>query len=174
MPRRLLRWAVTTAALAAMSAFVGAQGPAPEAADKAYVPLRTPWGDPDLQGAYTNSDESQTPMERPKELESRQLQDITPQELASLNEQRNQARGKPTRPAGNCAVRSTGSRTSTSATAVHGWSPTRPTAASHRLRPRRGRARRRGPRRAVAAARPICTRTEACSIGASAAACLGR
>ena len=94
MPRRLLRWAVTTAALAAMSAFVGAQGPTQEAADKAYVPLRTPWGDPDLQGAYTNSDESQTPMERPKELESRQLGDITPQELARLNEQRNQARAK--------------------------------------------------------------------------------
>ena len=94
MPRRLLRWTVTTAALAAMSAFVGAQGPAPGVAGTTYMPLRTPWGDPDLQGAYTNSDESQTPMERPKELESRQLGDITPQELASLNEQRNQARAK--------------------------------------------------------------------------------
>jgi hypothetical protein len=26
---------------------------------------RTPWGDPDLQGTYTNSNESGIPMERP-------------------------------------------------------------------------------------------------------------
>lgn len=26
---------------------------------------RTPWGDPDLQGVYTNSNESGIPMERP-------------------------------------------------------------------------------------------------------------
>jgi hypothetical protein len=32
---------------------------------KPYVVPHTPWGDPDLQGVFTNSDESQTPMERP-------------------------------------------------------------------------------------------------------------
>ena len=63
-------------------------------AQGSYTPPRTPWGDPDLQGAFTNSNESQTPMERPKELEGRRLDDITPEELSRLNQQRNQARTK--------------------------------------------------------------------------------
>jgi len=53
---------------------------------------RTPWGDPDLQGAYTNSDESLIPMERPDTLAGRSLADISAAELAALNEQRNDAR----------------------------------------------------------------------------------
>ena len=84
--RRQLGLVVTVAAVAGMSALVAAQG--------SYTPPRTPWGDPDIQGAYTNSNESQTPMERPKELEGRRLEEITPEELAKLNEQRNQARVK--------------------------------------------------------------------------------
>jgi hypothetical protein len=31
-----------------------------------YAPPRTPWGDPDLQGAFTNTDERTTPMEQPE------------------------------------------------------------------------------------------------------------
>jgi len=31
-----------------------------------YTPGRTPWGDPDLQGDYTNSNEYATPLERPE------------------------------------------------------------------------------------------------------------
>ena len=57
-----------------------------------YTPPRTPWGDPDLQGAYTNSDESLIPMERPATLSGRALDSITPEELARLNEARNEAR----------------------------------------------------------------------------------
>ncbi len=53
---------------------------------------RTPWGDPDLQGAYTNSDESLTPMERPDHLSGKSLSDISADELAKLNDQRNEAR----------------------------------------------------------------------------------
>jgi hypothetical protein len=80
-------WFVLTAAgLAGMSALAVAQGP--------YSPPRTPWGDPDIQGAYNNSNESQTPMERPKELEGRRLEDISAQELSRLNQERNQARAK--------------------------------------------------------------------------------
>jgi hypothetical protein len=59
-----------------------------------YAPPRTPWGDPDLQGVFTNSDESQTPMERPDELTGRRLEDISPEELARLNTARNDARTK--------------------------------------------------------------------------------
>jgi hypothetical protein len=53
---------------------------------------RTPWGDPDLQGAYTNSDESLIPMERPDALSGKALSEVTPEELAKLNEQRNENR----------------------------------------------------------------------------------
>jgi hypothetical protein len=53
---------------------------------------RTPWGDPDLQGAYTNSNESLIPMERPDALAGRALADISAGELARLNERLNEAR----------------------------------------------------------------------------------
>ena len=44
---------------------------------------RTPWGDPDLQGNYTNKYETSTPFERPKEFEGRRMEDITAHELAA-------------------------------------------------------------------------------------------
>jgi len=53
---------------------------------------RTPWGDPDLQGAYTNSDESLIPMERPDALNGKTLSDISTADLEKLNEQRNEDR----------------------------------------------------------------------------------
>jgi hypothetical protein len=61
------------------------------AAASAQAP-RTPWGDPDLQGAYTNSDESLIPMERPDALAGKSLKDISADDLAKLNEDRNEAR----------------------------------------------------------------------------------
>ena len=45
---------------------------------------RTPWGDPDLQGTYTNANESGIPMERPAELVGRRNEDVSPAELATL------------------------------------------------------------------------------------------
>jgi hypothetical protein len=86
MTRRQSSFVVTVTALVGMPALVAAQA--------SYTPPRTPWGDPDIQGAYTNSNESQTPMERPKELDGRRLQDITAAELAALNQERNDARVK--------------------------------------------------------------------------------
>ncbi|HVQ15212.1 MAG TPA: hypothetical protein VMS40_16535, partial [Vicinamibacterales bacterium] len=53
---------------------------------------RTPWGDPDLQGAYTNSDESLIPMERPDALNGKTLSDVSAAELEKLTEQRNEDR----------------------------------------------------------------------------------
>jgi hypothetical protein len=44
---------------------------------------KTPWGDPDLQGNYTNKYETSTPFERPKEFEGRRIEDITANELAA-------------------------------------------------------------------------------------------
>jgi hypothetical protein len=43
---------------------------------------RTPWGDPDLQGMYNNSNESGIAMQRPAEFAGRKLKDVTPQEMA--------------------------------------------------------------------------------------------
>jgi hypothetical protein len=44
---------------------------------------RTPWGDPDLQGQYSNKYETSTPFERPKEFDGRHISDIKPDEIAA-------------------------------------------------------------------------------------------
>jgi len=59
---------------------------------KNWTPPRTPWGDPDLQGVYTNNDESLTPFERPDELAGRRLEDITEAELRRFRQNRSDQR----------------------------------------------------------------------------------
>ena len=49
---------------------------------------RTPWGDPDLQGSYTNKYEQGTPFERPDEFEGRRIEDIPADELADILKER--------------------------------------------------------------------------------------
>jgi hypothetical protein len=49
-----------------------------------YIAPRTPWGDPDLQGNYTNLWEAGTPFERPDQFAGRQLEDIKGEELAAI------------------------------------------------------------------------------------------
>jgi hypothetical protein len=76
-------------ALAALSAIAelgaGAQGPAPTVARAgAWTTPRTPWGDPDLQGTFTNSNEYATPLERPEQFAGRRLEDLTAKELADV------------------------------------------------------------------------------------------
>jgi hypothetical protein len=60
------------------------------AAHGSYVPPRTPWGDPDLQGNFTNKYEQSTPFERPPEFEGRRLEDVSGAELATILEKREQ------------------------------------------------------------------------------------
>ena len=55
-----------------------------------YSPAKTPWGHPDLQGIYSNDDETGTPMERPAQFEGKTLSDITPEELQKIVKQRNE------------------------------------------------------------------------------------
>ena len=55
---------------------------------KNWKPARTPWGDPDLSGVFTNSDESGIPFEKPAEFEGRRLEDVTPAELAKIQQAR--------------------------------------------------------------------------------------
>jgi hypothetical protein len=54
-----------------------------------YTPLRTPWGDPDLQGTYTNKYEQSTPLERPDEFAGRRVDDVAGAELADVLAKRN-------------------------------------------------------------------------------------
>ncbi len=71
---------------AAQRAPAARKGPA-----KAYTPPRTPWGDPDLQGIYTNKDENGIPMERPSQFEGKRLEDIDESEFAEIVRERNAA-----------------------------------------------------------------------------------
>src|SRR5437867_11555417 len=64
--------------------------PRPARARKAFTPARTPWGDPEIAGVFTNNDESGIPFERPAQFEGRTRQDVTPAELAEIVKQRQQ------------------------------------------------------------------------------------
>jgi len=69
-----------------------AQAPAkPVAAAKAYTAPKTPWGDPDLQGVYTNKDENGIPFERPSGLAGKNLGDVNDDELKDLIAARSKA-----------------------------------------------------------------------------------
>src|SRR3954462_5819315 len=70
---------LTLAALIALGAIsVSAQKPAE------YKAPRTPWGDPDLQGNYTNLSEAGTPMERPAEYVGKNMNEFSRDELANI------------------------------------------------------------------------------------------
>ena len=57
---------------------------------KPYVPPRTPWGDPDIQGGWTNVNENGIPLEKPNNLAEKSLDDIEDGELADLIRERNE------------------------------------------------------------------------------------
>ena len=76
--------AVVAAILALTAAPAAGQAPAKTAA-KGFVPPKTPWGDPDLQGTWTSDDCIGTPMSRPANLGDRLY--YTEQELAQRETQ---------------------------------------------------------------------------------------
>src|SRR5438105_4660226 len=49
-----------------------------------YSPPKTAWGDPDLQGTYTDKDENGIPMEKPSQFAGKSLQDVDDSELADI------------------------------------------------------------------------------------------
>src|SRR5688500_20073080 len=57
---------------------------------KPYVPPRTPWGDPDIQGGWTNVNENGIPMEKPNALGEKSLDEVEDSELADLIRERNE------------------------------------------------------------------------------------
>jgi len=61
--------------LSALSAQSGA-GRSGSTTRSEYSPSKTPWGEPDLQGIYTNADENGTPMEQPPDLAGKRLEDF--------------------------------------------------------------------------------------------------
>ena len=83
--------ALVFVALPPSDAVAGQERPGPSARTaRTYVPPRTPWGDPDLQGNFTNKYEQSTPFERPAEFEGRRLEDVTGAELAAILKKRQQ------------------------------------------------------------------------------------
>jgi len=93
MVKRLVLGAMVAASLSA-TLVAQTQTTAPARASgattKPYVPPKTPWGDPDLQGNYTNKYEQGTPFERPAEFDGRTLADIKPAELVEIVKKRQQ------------------------------------------------------------------------------------
>jgi hypothetical protein len=75
----MTRVAITSALLFLLSIAAAAQ---------TWTPPRTPWGDPDLQGNYSNKYEQGTPFERTAEFEGRTIQDVKGDELADLVRER--------------------------------------------------------------------------------------
>jgi len=69
---------------------------------------RTPWGDPDIQGTYTNGNESGIPMERPAEFAGRRIEDIKPEEMARLVAQREAQAKKTAQTIGGTSENDTG------------------------------------------------------------------
>ncbi len=82
-----LSWAIVAATAFSAGARATAQtaparrAPAPKTG---WTVPRTPWGDPDLQGNYTNVYEDGTPLERPDQFAGRKLEDVKGEELASI------------------------------------------------------------------------------------------
>jgi hypothetical protein len=67
-----------------------AQVAAPAKTAAPYVPAKTPWGDPDIQGTYTNKDENGIPMERPGQFAGKSVDDLDDSEFAEILRERQQ------------------------------------------------------------------------------------
>ncbi len=89
-----LRW-ISVAALTALVVALGTAGVIGQTrtgtgSARPYAVPKTPWGDPDLQGTYTNKDENGIPLERPGNLAGKQIEEVDDDELADLIRERNE------------------------------------------------------------------------------------
>jgi hypothetical protein len=93
--------AIATALLCSghVAAQSAAQSPSPGAAPARakYSPPKTPWGEPDLQGTYSNR--TITPFERPATAEGREF--FTPQEVAAMEKRAQERSGDESRNRGS-------------------------------------------------------------------------
>jgi hypothetical protein len=91
MRRARLTSAMAAATVALIAVSLSAQEPAKPASSrpaKPYAAAKTPWGDPDLRGVYTNNDESGIPFERPAAFDGKTLKDVSESELEDLRAER--------------------------------------------------------------------------------------
>jgi hypothetical protein len=88
----VLLTAVFVTGFVAVAGMQGAQSRAVSAVGAApYTPPKTPWGDPDLQGTYTNKDENGIPLERPNQFDGKKLEDVDDSsEFADIVKERNE------------------------------------------------------------------------------------
>jgi hypothetical protein len=88
----VLLTAVFVAGFVTVAGMQGAQSRAVTAVGAApYTPPKTPWGDPDLQGTYTNKDENGIPLERPNQFDGKKLEDVDDSsEFADIVKERNE------------------------------------------------------------------------------------
>jgi len=84
------------------------QATGPRSAAGKWTAPRTPWGDPDLQGIYTNKDENNVPFERPADMAGKHLSDFGPNEMAELVKQRQELAAKQARSIGGTSENDTG------------------------------------------------------------------
>jgi hypothetical protein len=68
----------------------GSSAAAAPAKGAPYIPAKTPWGDPDLQGTYTNKDGNGIPMERPNQFAGKSADDVDDSEFAEIVRERQQ------------------------------------------------------------------------------------
>jgi hypothetical protein len=98
---RQVRVLSTSAAVVAIVTGIALQAQAPQRGGAAaaaapakpaapYVPPKTPWGDPDLQGLYTNKDENGIPMERPGQFAGKNVDEVDDSEFAEIVRERQQ------------------------------------------------------------------------------------
>jgi hypothetical protein len=59
-------------------------------AARSYTPPKTAWGDPNLQGTYTDKDENGIPLERPSQFDGKRAEDVDDSELADIVRERQQ------------------------------------------------------------------------------------
>jgi hypothetical protein len=58
--------------------------PAAQSTTQKWIAPKTAWGDPDLQGWFSNLSENGTPLERPAQFDGRKLEDIQGEELLKI------------------------------------------------------------------------------------------
>ena len=97
--------AIVTVAASVISAPGSAQAPAASGAMPAAATLKTPWGDPDLQGIWT--DETNTPLERPAKFAIQEF--FTEAQRAELDKARMALPGKDKRAERGTEIDVTGS-----------------------------------------------------------------
>jgi hypothetical protein len=68
--------------------FAQQQSAASPTAASRWTPPRTPWGDPDISGNFSNKYELGTPFEQPEEFRGRRIEDFTAEELKVLAQRR--------------------------------------------------------------------------------------